>query len=215
MTFDEQDVNRDQSGRFDDKVGSPSGIALQRQWPEQFKRLANDELVADGIFHTVSGHMVLMKAEPAHAARHARNLIQGVWQEKHLAGHHVARIRPVGLPWSPGARDAYFDGKMSGTLVLEHMHPMKTYISTMFDRFRDGTVHDGPSMLDYLRSTHERQTVFTIISKAEDNAVSLAGYRSAVPESGDAWERYEAADIDRNAFMTLTDDPRWAGHQKV
>lgn len=90
------------------------------------------------------------------------------------------------------------------------MTPMKVYVSDMMERIGDGEIQDGESMLDHLRSTHERSTVFSILSDAEDNAVSRAGFKSKLPADGDPWGRYEAGGLQRDSFMTLADDPRWS-----
>lgn len=212
MPFDETDVNRARDGRFSQKLGSAPTFQL-RQWPSQFVRLDRDAAEADAIYDISLGNVKLMKvSSKGTVVRQVRHLIEGVWQGPRLAGPTVGRIRPINVPWSPGARDAYFNGETNGTLRLEHMTPMKVYVGDLMERIGDGEIRDGDDMLDYLRSTHERSTVFSILSDAEDNLVSKAGFKSKLPADGDPWGRYEAGGLDRDSFMTLAEDPRWATH---
>lgn len=210
MTFDEQDVNRDNDGRFDNKVGSPPAFQL-RQWPVQFVRFDRDEVDAQAIYGVTAACLPLMtnRATAGAARKQVRHMLEGIWQGPRLAGPTVGRIRPVNVPWSQGARDAYFEGRTNGTLRLEHMTPMKLHVADLIGRVRDGEIGDGQSMLDHLRISHESTTVFSILSDVEDSAVSKAGFISKLPEDGDPWGRYEAGGMSRDSFMTLTDDPRW------
>lgn len=214
MPFDETDVNRARDGRFSQKLGSAPAFQL-RQWPSQFVRFDRDGVDAQAIYGVTVACLPLManRATAGAARKQVRHMVEGVWQGPRLAGPTVGRIRPVNVPWSPGARDAYFEGKTNGVLRLEHMTPMKLYLGDLMERIGDSEIHDGESMLDHLRSTHERSTVFSILSDAEDNAVSKAGFKDKLPADGDPWGRYEASGLNRDSFMTLTDDPRWAASQ--
>lgn len=215
MPFDETNINRAQDGRFSDKLGSAPTIEL-RQWPSQFIRFDRDAAEADAIYDIFLGYAKLMKvSSKGSVVRQARHLIQGMWQGPRLAGPMVGRIRPVNVPWSPGARDAYFAGDTNGTLCLEHMTPMKVYVGDLMERVEDGEICDGESMLNHLRRTHERSTVFSILSGPEDKAVSKAKFKDRLPDDGDPWGRYEAGGINRDSFMTLAEDPRWALHQRA
>lgn len=210
MPFDETNINRARDGRFSDKLGSAPGLQL-RQWPSQFVRFDRDAAEADAIYDISLGHAKLMNVSSKGTVfRQVRHLIEGVWQGPRLAGPTVGRIRPINVPWSPGARDAYFNGETNGKLRLEHMTPMKVYVGDLMERIGDGEIRDGEDMLDHLRSTHERSTVFSILSDTEDTRVSKAGFKSKLPADGDPWGRYEAGGLSRDSFMTLADDPRWS-----
>lgn len=210
MPFDETDVNRAHDGRFSQKLGSAPTFQL-RQWPVQYARFDRDEVDAKAIYDVAVACAPLMdNAATAGAARkQVRHMIEGIWQGPRLSGPMVGRIRPIHVPWSQGARDAYFDKNTNGNLRLEHMTPMKVYLADLMERIRGGEISDGQGMLDHLRTTHEDTTVVAILSDVEDNAVSRAGYKSKLPDDGDPWGRYEAGGMSRDSFMTLTDDPRW------
>lgn len=183
---------------------------MTREWPVQFRRLDRDDIDAEGIRQTLIGLNTLRSGRrDGGVGRQARSLIQSIWEEPRLHGHRVARIRPVNIPWSPGARRMFFAGLHNGNLVLEHLTPMRLYVIDVMSRVESGELADGPAMLAYLRSTHETRPVFTVVSKNEDVAVSKAGFKECLPENGDPWSRYAAAGLAESDFCLMSEDERY------
>ena len=61
------------------------------------------------------------------------------------------------------------------------------------EEISDGPIDSVESLLNGVQ--------LVVITKAEDDMVSRAGYRNKLPESGDPWDRYRAAGLTRDMFV--------------
>jgi|SRR5699024_2940673 hypothetical protein len=150
----------------------------------------------------------IRESHSAFAGRTARESVQKIWQEPRMPRPRYKHNKPLDYPWTLAARDAYFEGRARGQLVLEHVTPINHMVSLFFDRVADPDF-GVDDMLTDLREMH-RGFSFAIITKVEDDRLTAAGLRSKRSAEDSAWSRYEVAlGANADGFGAITDDPRY------
>lgn len=148
------------------------------------------------------------KTHEAKAYSQARGMLVDEWQEARLPAVRHTHNKPVEYPWSKTARDLFFAGDTSNTLVLEHVVPADHLVKkVLFPAVEDPDFTDQ-MMLDLLIKEHSG-LIFTVISKAEDRIIDSKKLRNVHIESDDGWARYKEAGLDTSTFMALIDDDRF------
>lgn len=145
--------------------------------------------------------------------RAAREAIVKIWQEPRMPKPRHKHNKPLEYPWSQDARDLYFAGNTSNTLVLEHVRPIshlrdEVFAAVVLPGCTDQTIYD-------IMIGAQKWMNFAIITKAEDDRLTSAGLRTALADAEGDWARYEQAlNLTKDHFLAVTDDPRYVPNVK-
>lgn len=170
----------------------------------------NDWTDVSAIVDVYRALATIRESHRAFAGRTAREAVQKIWQEPRMPHPRYMHNKPLDYPWTPAARDAYFEDRARGWLVLEHVIPINYITASIFDRV---SVFGVDEVLEYLREMH-RGFSFAVITKEEDSRLSAAGLRSVRSAADRAWWRYESVlGLTAGGFGAITDDRRFkVGH---
>ncbi len=216
MTFSESNVRRDTEGKFSEKLGSAPELVLPKQparWTDpnssQLLELPTDQEDAQDLYDLL---IVWERRRRRNALKKdARHQLAVVWQHPRLPGPRFGGTgqNAAGLPWSPAARELLFLGEhKSGKLRMEHVVPQAIHESRLFEAYENGEITDADSMLRHLRAEHLGPR-FAVITKEEDDLVTAAGYRSALPPSGNPLDRYASLPDSVDDFSSPIYDERF------
>ncbi len=167
-----------------------------------------DRLDAAAI-HKVFQGLQIIRSTSGFTNKLARESIVKIWQEPRMPKMRYTHNKPLEYPWSPLARDLFFNGETVGALVLEHVVPISHLCDDIFITLNEANCTDE-KIYNLLIKSHSPLS-FTIITKAEDDVVTGAGLRSALSELDGEWARYEQAlGLKEEHFKAITEDDRYS-----
>lgn len=180
---------------------------------------ARDRADSEAIYSIFKALQPLAHRRLAVVNRALREAIQKIWQEPRMPkgkDRAFSHNKPLDFPWSPNARDLYFQNKddsavtIKGQLVLEHVVPINILVNDMLAKVAEPDCTEE-QFLKFIRDEH-RQLSFVVLTKEDDNALTRAGLKAAgVNELGaSAWARYEVGcGLVEGDFISVTADPRF------
>jgi hypothetical protein len=170
-----------------------------------------DRLDAEAIHKVFQGLTLIRSTSKGFVNKLARETIVKIWQEPRMPNLRYTHNKPLDYPWSPLARDLFFNGETVGALVLEHVTPISHLCEEIFTKIaEEGCTNED--IYDLIMESHAPLS-FTVITKKEDDLVTSAGLRSNLSGLEGAWARYtEALGLREEHFLAVTEDERYPAY---
>lgn len=165
-----------------------------------------DELDAATILHLFRGFAEVPDNPERNSRinRHQRETLQKIWQEPRMDDPKLSHNKPHAYPWSPSAREVYFDEKpTTNRLHLEHVIPLDELSKEVLTHVQDPE-SDAATLQHFLETRHLGLR-FAILTASE--------HRRMPKVRGDLqnpWTRYQISlGLEEKDFLALHDDPRY------
>ena len=170
-----------------------------------------DRLDAEAIHKVFQGLILIRTTSKGFVNKLARETIVKIWQEPRMPRLRYTHNKPLEYPWSPLARDLFFNGETVGALVLEHVTPISHLCEEIFTKIAEERCTND-DIYDLIMKSHAPLS-FTVITKTEDDLVTSAGLRSNLSELEGAWARYtQALSLRQEDFLAVTEDERYPAY---
>lgn len=169
-----------------------------------------DRLDAEAIYKVFQGLQLVRTTSKGFVNKLARETIVKIWQEPRMPTLRYTHNKPYDYPWSPPARDLFFNGETVGALVLEHVTPISHLCEEIFIKLSEDCTEED--VYDLLMESHTPLS-FTVITKKEDDLLTSAGLRSNLSELDGEWARYtQALGLLKEDFLAITEDERYSSY---
>lgn len=159
--------------------------------------------------------------------RAARTSIEHIWQLPRMPGNGLGRGRrtvkrsslifshnkPLNYPWSPKARNAYFDflrdpsKGLTNRLDTDHLTPIGTLAEDLMSELERGM--DRIQFFELIREVH-KPFCFAILTQAEHRGMGKEFKAGRIAEGVSLFARYrEALGLAEEDLISVHEDPRW------
>lgn len=159
--------------------------------------------------------------------RAARTSIEHIWQLPRMPGNSVGRGRrqekrsasifshnkPLSYPWSPKARNAFFDylkdpsKGLTNTLDTDHLTPIGTLAADLMAELDRGMTRD--EFFVRIREVHE-PFCFAVLTQKEHRGMGKDYKAARIADGVSLFDRYQKAlGLNEDDLISVHEDPRW------